>query len=160
MLWLIIPLAAVVVLFFSGFRKSAGALLIAALISAAVLYGLENVQDKRATDRIAASEILLQDVALRRTFDATYELTGRITNKSEKYRVDGISVQVRLSDCRSVGDADCEYIGDQLAHVQVTVPPQQTRSLVATFYFGKEHRKPKGSLAWRHEITAIRASLP
>jgi len=160
MLWLIVPLAAVVFLFFSGFRKSAGALLLAASIAAGVLYRLEVVDEQRATDRISASEISLQDVNLRRTFDSTYELTGTISNRSGKYRIDAITVSLTLRDCRSAGDSACQSIGEESADVLVSVLPQQTRSFVATFYLGKEHRPPRGSLAWEHEIAAIRASLP
>ena len=159
MFWLIVPLVVVVLLFLSGFRKSAGALLVAALIAGGVLYRLENMEEQRAMDRISAAEISLQDVTVTRTFDATYELTARLTNRSTKYRVDGISVSLTLRDCRPI-NAGCDIIGEETAHVQVQVLPEQTRSFVATFYFGKEHRQPRGTLAWAHEITAIRASLP
>lgn len=160
MLWLIVPLLVVVVLFFAGFRKTAGAVLVAALIAAGVLYWLDDVSDQRSMSRISSAEAFLKDVKVRRTFDSTYELTGTMINKSAEYEVDGITIAVRLRDCRSAGETECEGIGEATADVRVSVPPGQANRLVATFYLGKEHRPAKGTLAWDHEITAIRASRP
>jgi hypothetical protein len=159
MRWLIGPILAVVFLFFMGFRKTAGALLAAALIGAGVVYQLDDVNEQQTTARVK-SQISLKNVSVMRSFDSTYELTGMISNQSAQYRIDGITLAVRLHDCRSADRSDCEVIGEAATHVGVSVPPRQTRKLVATFYFAKDTRQPKGTLVWNHEITSIRAMQP
>jgi hypothetical protein len=78
MFWLIAPLVIAVLLFLRGFRKSALGVVVVALIAAAVVYYLNERAQERAETRISASEISLENVAVRQTFDASYELTGRL----------------------------------------------------------------------------------
>lgn len=157
MFWIIGPVIVVVLLFLAGFRKSAVGLLIATLIAGALVYWNINVVERQETSRMSVSEIALENVAVRRTFDSSYELTGRIRNKSDDYRVDAISVIVTIRDCTAPQQMNCVTTGQKAVNVSVSVPPQQARDFTGTLYLGKAHRPPKDILAWEYEVTSIMA---
>ena len=154
MLWLIAPLVLALLAFVAGFRKTALGVVVAAVIAGASIYVLNERAQQRAETRISASEFSLENVMVRHTFDSSYELTGRLKNGSSTYRVDGITVNVKLRDCRTGDAARCEDEG----HAAVQVPPGESRDITVTLYFGKGHRRPKGTLAWDYEIRSVTAS--
>jgi hypothetical protein len=159
-LWLIVPLVIALLVFVAGFRKTALGLVIVAVIAGALIYRLDEQAQQRAESRIPASEISLENVAVRHTFDSSYELTGRLKNGSPTYQVDGITLNVKLRDCR-IGDAsECVAASEAEVHAAVTVPPGESRDFTATMYFGKGHRRPKGTLAWDYEIESVTAKRP
>ena len=158
MLWLIGPLLLVVLLALAGWRKSAGAVLIIATVAGGWLYRHNAADETGALNPEWATLISVENVEVRRTFDATYEISGRLTNKSETHRIDGIRLQVSLRDCRAAAsDAECRAIGDAEPDVAVTVLPGQTREFVGTMYYGKAQKPPQGVLAWEHQVVGVRA---
>src|SRR4051812_6563199 len=119
MLWLIAPLVIAVVLFLAGFRKTALGLVVAGVVVGASIYGLNERTQQRAESRISVSEISLDNVAVRHTFDSTYELTGRLKNSSSTYQVDGITLNVKLRDCRTDDPSKCGAAGQAAAQAAV-----------------------------------------
>ena len=160
MLWLIAPLVLSLLLFVAGFRKTALGLVVAALIAGASIYHLDEQAQQRAQTRIPASEISLENVTVRQTFDSSYELTGTLKNGSSIYRIDGISLKVKLRDCPVGGATQCVAAGEAQPYAAVTVPPGEARNFTATMYFGKGHPPPKGTLAWDYEIESVTAKRP
>ena len=157
MLWLIVPVIVIAVVFIAGHRKTALGLLVVAIIAGGLIYRYDLHLEQQATTRISAAEIGLENIAVRRTFDASYELTGRIRNNSETYRIDGIGFTVKMRDCPGTDAAQCVVTGVATANVTVTVPPREARDFTGALYYGKGHKPPKGTLAWDYEITAITA---
>jgi hypothetical protein len=160
MVWLILALIAVSGLFFAGYRKSALGIAAAALIAGAGVYFSEQQQDTQATSRIAASELTLENITYRQTFRSSYEMSGRVTNNSETFAVDGIRFAVTLQDCKGNDKAMCAVVGRTTASTSVRVAPQQARDFTASMYFGGDEIKPKGKLAWEYEIIAVVAKRP
>jgi hypothetical protein len=161
MLWLIAPLVTALLVFVAGFRKTALGLVVAAVIAGALIYRLDEQAQQRAETRIPASEISLENVVVRHTFDSSYELTGRLKNGSSTYQVDGITLDVKLRDCRTGETSQCVAAGEaERTHAGVMVPPGESRDFRATLYFGKGHRRPKGTLAWDYEIESVTAKRP
>jgi hypothetical protein len=160
MLWLLAPLVLALLVFVAGFRKIALGVLIATAIAGASIYLLTEQTQQRAETRIPASEIALENVAVRQTFDASYELTGRLKNGSSTYQVQGISLNVKLRDCRTGDASQCVSAGEAEARAAVTVPPGESRDFTATMFLGKGHRLPKGTLAWDYEIESVTAKRP
>ena len=157
MLWLLIPLALVVVLFLLGHRKSAAGVLVAGIVAAGLVYGLGERVEHHETSRISASQVAFEGVRVRRTFDSSYEIAGTVRNSSDDYRIDGLTFHVTLRDCRGTDRASCTVMGEETTYVPVTVPPQQAREFLGTLYYGKELRQPKGKLEWDYKVTAITA---
>lgn len=158
MLWLIVPVILVAIVFVAGHRKTALGLLVGATIAGGLIYRYDLHLEQQATTRISASEIGLENIAVRLTFDASYELTGRIKNKSETYRIDGISFAVMMRDCLGPDASKCVMTGTANSVITITVPPQESRDFTGTLYYGKSYKPPKGTLAWDYEITAITAN--
>jgi hypothetical protein len=157
MLWLIIPLVVVALLFASGLRKIALAVLVASLAAGVTLYVQNQQIERRATSRIADAEVELANVTVRRTFDWSYELSGRVRNNSPTYAIDGMTFTVRLRDCRGTAPVSCVPLGEGTLNVPVNVPPEQARDFRGSFLIGKREVQPKGTLAWDYEMTAISA---
>jgi hypothetical protein len=160
MLWLIAPLVISLLVFVAGYRKTALGLVVAAVIAGAVLYALDEQAQQRAETRIPASEISLENVTVRQTFDSSYELTGRLKNGSSTYQIQGITLKVKLRDCPVGNAAQCVAAGEAEARAPVTVPPGQARNFTATMYLGKGQPEPKGTLAWDYEIASVTARRP
>jgi hypothetical protein len=160
MLWLIAPLVIALLAFAAGFRKTALGLVVAAVIAGASIYHLDEQAQERAEARIPASEIALENVTVRQTFDASYELTGTLKNGSSSYQVQGITLRVKLRDCAIGGAGRCVAAGEAEPYAAVTVPPGGARNFTATMYFGKGHPRPQGTLAWDYEIRSVIARRP
>jgi hypothetical protein len=158
MAWLIaVAILIVCVLAATGFRKSAISLSLGVLIVGASLYAYNERQERKETSRIGVSEIAMENVDLRPTFRSGYDLVGTLKNNSPKYRVDGIDVVVTVRDCKTKDKSSCAEIGQASAYVAVTVPPGESRDVVASLHFGSDRPKAKGTLAWDYEITAVTA---
>jgi hypothetical protein len=154
--WLIIPLVVVVVLYLRGFRKSALGVLIAAVAAAIFVYQYGQRADRAAQSLIRLSDVVLENVAIRQTLGSSYDLSGTLTNKSE-HRLDGIDFTLTMLDCRGSDEASCVTIGEASSYTALNIPAGETRNFTSSFYFGSTQVKPKGRLAWKHEITALTA---
>ena len=157
MLWLLGPLIIVVLVFAAGFRKTALGLLVGVVVAGGLIYWYNLELQEKATTRIAITEVTLENIAVRRTFDASYELTGRIKNNSKTYRIDGVNFTVRMRDCPGTESSNCVVTGETTTYVAVIVPPQEAGDFIGTLYYGRTHKQPKGRHAWDYEITEITA---
>ena len=83
-------------------------------------------EDSVARTRIALSQVDVEDVALRPSI-GSFQLTGRIRNRSWLYRLTRLEIVVRILDCAT--PTQCETIGQETAIVLTDVPPQQVRAL-------------------------------
>jgi len=154
MAWLIAAIGVVLLVLFAGFRKTALGVLVTAVIGGFLLYHYNQQRERQSTTKIPQSKIVLENVAVRPTFGSSYDLSGRVKNNSESYRLDGIEFKVTMRDCEGKDKSSCVIIGKATAYVALTVPPQEARDFTGSLYFGSD-QKAKGLLAWDHEITAI-----
>ena len=157
MAWLIGPIIVVVLVYLTGFRKSALGLLFGVVVAGFLLYRHNEQVEQRATTRISMSEVVLENVTVTPTLDSSYNLSGRITNRSERYRLDGIRFRVGMRDCQGKDDSRCVGIAEASTYVPVTVPPQQARDFTGSLYFASEPTKLKGTLSWHYEIIEVSA---
>lgn len=160
MAWLLVPLVLMVLLYLAGFPRSAGALLVAVVVAGVVLYFYNQRLEEDARSRIPLSEVIVENVTVTPTFRSSYNLSGNVRNKSEEYRLEGITFKVTLRDCQGPDKAKCVSIGEATTYVPVTLPPQEARDFVGSLYFGNEQIKPKGTFAWDYEIVAITGKRP
>lgn len=148
-------------LFAAGYRKAAVALAAVVLAAGIGVYFVEERQDKEVESRVTPSEVVVQDVTFVHTFRSSYDLRGRLTNKSQTYAIDRVGFAVTLQDCRGNDNAAaCTDIGRTTAYASVRVLPEETRDFTASMYFGSEDIKPKGRLVWHYEIASIAAKRP
>jgi hypothetical protein len=157
MAWLIVPLVLVVLLYFAGFRRSAAALFAAAVVAGVLLYYYNERVEEDARSRIPLSDVLVENVTVTPTFRSSYNLSGKVRNKSATYRLDGITFKVTLRDCPGKDRSSCVDIGDATTYVPLTLPAQETRDFTGSLYFGGEQAKPKGTIAWDYEIVSVTA---
>jgi hypothetical protein len=157
MAWLIVPLVLVVLVYIAGYPRSSAALLAAVIVAGVLLYYHNQRMEEAARSRIPLSDVVVENVAVTPTFRSSFNLSGRVRNKSETYRLDGITFKVTLRDCAGKEPSSCVDIGDATTYVPLTLPAQEARDFTGSLYFGGDQVKPKGALAWDYEIVSITA---
>jgi hypothetical protein len=160
MAWLIVPLALVVLLYVAGFPRSAAVLLVAAVVAGVLLYYHNERLQEDARSRIPLSDLVIENVTITPTFRASYNLAGRVTNKSDQYELEGISFRVTLRDCQSAAKSKCVSLGEATTYVPVGLPPGEAQDFIGSLYFGNEQIKPKGVFAWDYEIVSVTGKRP
>jgi hypothetical protein len=75
--------------------------------------------------------------------------TGRVRNKSTRYELSAIQVELTVKDC--VED-DCEIIGQDTSAITLDIPPGQSRDFRETFSFKPTLGKPRGRFVWSHRV--------
>jgi hypothetical protein len=112
----------------------------------------------RSATRITADELVLSDLELARTGRGA-ALSGRVENRSPRYRLRDLTLAIRLRDCPdpAADPAGCPVIGEATAIARPEVPPGQIRALQAHFVFTTVP-PVAGTLRWDWRITAIRAT--
>lgn len=157
MAWIVAAAVVVVLLLFrAGYRKPAAGLAAGALVIGVLVYLLVRHQEQQASTEVALSDVAVENVVFSHTYRSSYDLSGTVTNKSERYRIERIGFEVTVRDCRTADKSSCVVLGTESAYAAVDVPPRQTRNFTASMYFDNE-LAPKGTLAWDYEIEAVRA---
>ena len=133
----------------------AGVVLAAGL---AIYFTRQAPEAARATDRITAEELTLDNLALEPTVRGA-ALSGRIQNGSPGYRLRDLTIALKLRDCPTADTPpdDCPVIGESRAIARPDVPPGQIRALAANFMF-TSLPPVQGTLRWDWRITDIRAT--
>jgi hypothetical protein len=153
--WLVaIGIFAVGWLFVAGHRRAAVALALVTVAAGASLYFYYVHEQDVVTSRIPISEVTLENVALTPTFRSSFDFTAKLTNRSPKYRLDGLEIAVTLRDCAGKDKASCKVIGRASATTAVTVPPGASTDLVAALTFGGDRPKAAGRFEWDYEVVA------
>ena len=160
MAWFVaVAIVVISLLFFAGLRKVAIGILLTVLVGGYSLYQYNVYKDEQSQARIPASQIVVENVSVRPTYGASYDIVGKVTNNSSTYRLDGLSFEVILRDCKGASEqkSNCTMIGEATTHVAVIVPPQETRSFTGSLYFGSSAAPAKGTLQWDYEVAAVTA---
>lgn len=111
-------------------------------------------ESEAASIRISPDEIELTDLEFSDPFTQSYanEITGRVRNNSDWYKLDTLYLMVQLVDTY---DDRSEIIGDDEIAIRVDVPPQQVRDFIVQPHFGTLH-SPKGKWDWSCSISLIK----
>jgi hypothetical protein len=157
MAWIIAAAVVIVLLVFrAGYRKSAAGLFGGALVVGVLIYLLVRHQEEQASTELAISEVAVDSVVFSHTFRSSYDLSGTVRNKSERYHIERIRFEVTVRDCLTTEKSSCVVLSTQTAYAAVDVPPEQARNFTASLYFDNE-LKPKGKLVWDYEIESVKA---
>lgn len=131
-----------------------------AAVGLGAYFWLTEPETERATARILAEEVVLDRLALDRSARGA-TLTGRVVNRSGRFRLREMSIALRLYDCPSEAapEGDCAVIGDAMAIARPDVPPGQVRAFSASYVFA--NMPPvAGVLRWEWSILGLRATEP
>lgn len=123
-----------------------------AVIAAFVIYDSErrqNIKFQTSKRRIASSEIELVDLALRPSSGSSYQLEGRIRNRSPEYTLSSVMVKVTMRDILPFGEA--EVVGEDKVYLTARVPAGQTRGVTSHVSFA-HLPKPLGRFEWSYTI--------
>ena len=158
MAFVLIGIAAVVlVLFLTGWRRTAIGLAVFVVVAGGVLFMYNRAQEERALSRITRSEVALEKVTFI-PYVGSYKVAGRIRNNSPRYGIRQIDLFVKASDC--VADKtgpQCTTIGESTEILNVSIPPGQARDFEESVRFYRSKPRLKGKLEWSWSISRVRA---
>lgn len=141
-----------------GFRRW-GALLGAAIgLGLGVYFWIEASETTRNASRITSEDITLDQLAFETTGRGA-NVTGRVQNHSDTWRLREMTLALSLMDCPEPETpvAECPIIGQSTAILRSDVPPGQLRGFSTHFLF-TNLPAIAGTLRWSWEITDIRAT--
>ncbi len=157
-LFLILSGAVAVAWLYPAYRVLAGAVVLLFLGLIAAYFLTTGSETDRATSRIPADALVLEDVKLG-PIGTAQRLTGRVTNRSDRYTLLALDLRVTLDDCPEPDSApeECETIAESDGTALVDVPPGQSRAFQAALRFA-DVPEPHGTIVWREAVTGTRAS--
>jgi hypothetical protein len=125
-----------------------------AAVGGLVLYRMDQ-QEKReraiAKSRIPFDEIDLVNLALQPSYGTgSYTLVGRVRNKSARYTLSELRLQLTIRDCLTPGA--CEIVGESDERIYADVPAGQARDLSEYVHFSGL-QKARGEHAWDYRLT-------
>lgn len=141
-----------------GFRRP-GLALGGAIALALALYFWNNASEtEEAATRITPADLVLDELAIERTIRGA-ALSGRVLNSSELYRVQDMTLALRLRDCAIDAAAldECPIVAEDSAIARPNVPPGQARSFTANFLFD-DLPPPSESHRWNWSVLGVRAT--
>lgn len=155
MLWLLIIVIVIIAAFamprFGITLLGLIGLIVAGLI---IFYFAEKQQENLSKTLITANQVELSDLILVPRYSSeSYELQGRVKNKSTKYTLGDLRIKITMQDC--VKPQECEVVGESTAWIYNDVPPGQMRNLNSSVYFSGLP-KPRGKHEWHYLISEIK----
>lgn len=109
---------------------------------------------EEGADLITPQELELSNLQMTRQYRSSFEMTGRLVNRSEEHTLNAVTITITASDCQSDG-ADCVVVGEVSRDIAVTIPPGQARDVLEQYVFRRF--EVLGELRWSHELSEIRA---
>ena len=160
MLWLFLIVGVIVASFtIPGFRRFVAATVVLILVlAAAVALWLLIAHEEQAAEREAAkarireSEIELVDLRMGPGYGSSFNVVGRVRNRSARYTLSELRLKFTMSDC--VENRQCEIVGESVESIYLGVPPGQARDLDRSVYFSYIG-KPRGKREWTYEVVEV-----
>lgn len=165
MIWLVALGVLALAVFSPGFRALLGVLFVLALLVGGAVFmyvryeqNAHIQQEDAARRRVAPSEVSLDDATLGPQYGSSYRLLARARNSSSLYTVRSIVVAITLRDCptQTVGEENCEIVGEKAETVYVRIPPGQARDLDESIYFSPSPMI-HGRMSWSFSIGGVAA---
>ncbi|MBI4664605.1 MAG: hypothetical protein HY735_37915 [Verrucomicrobia bacterium] len=155
MLWVVLIVIIVIVgLAVPRFGKAL-LICVGVLVGLVLIWYFNHLQEEEASKkRIAANELdLIELRLLPQTYSAeSFELVGRIRNKSGRYTLTDLRLRITMKDCLAANQ--CETVGESSAWLFQSVPPGQSREIKESVYFSHLGR-PGGKFEWGYIIEQI-----
>jgi hypothetical protein len=105
--------------------------------------------------RIPKSDIEFVGVNLKGSDSIGYEFVGRIKNKSEKFTLYSVEINLFILDCvKRSGDKHCTVIGERNESIYLTIPPMQEKAFREPIYIYGDLLNPKGELIWHYDVVS------
>jgi hypothetical protein len=136
--------------------------LLAVLLSLLVVYGVRYYERhfSSGVSGLVRSDLELIDFRLGEVFSLSgrtsgWKLTGKIKNKSSKYTLTYLVVDIIIKDCP---DGNCDSAAEAEETIQITIPPGKTASMEQDVHF-RSMKKLSPSWSWYYKIVSIGAEV-
>jgi hypothetical protein len=154
MAWVIGIVVLILLVVSAGFRKFAGILVLIAVIGGVIFWQYQDNEEKKSKTRIKQSQLLFEDVSLKRSY-GSYDMVGRITNNSSQYTLKGVQLKLTFRDCDNE-NKNCVIVAEDDEYIYINIPPKQARDFKESVYLYSD-LKIKGKMVWDYKIEYTKA---
>ena len=132
------------------FRQFALSVAMLLVFCGLMVWVYQEYETHQIRNRILPSELRLENVSFE-SLNNDYELTGRVNNDSEKYRLNGLQLKISVQECDDHEHHNCITFYETEEYIYIMVPPRQARDFrkVITLYSNQAFR---GRLVWNYSI--------
>jgi len=111
---------------------------------------------EKASGLIKPEEIQLDHMEFKQGYGGSYNVNGRIHNKSTEYTLTELTLQIVMSDCVDQQQSgECEVVGETTMRIITHIPSNQARDFKDNVYFEKV--QPRGQLTWEYHVFSSQA---
>ena len=132
------------------FRQFALSVAMLLVFCGLMVWVYQEYETHQIRNRILPSELRLENVSFE-SLNNDYELTGRVINDSEKYRLNGLQLKISVQKCDDHEHRNCIIFYETEEYIYIMVPPRQARDFrkVITLY---SNQALTGRLVWNYSI--------
>lgn len=132
------------------FRQFAHSVAMLLVFCGLMVWVYQEYETHQIRNRILPSELRLENVSIE-SLNNDYELTGRVINDSEKYRLNGLQLKISVQECDDHEHRNCIIFYETEEYIYIMVPPRQARDFrkVITLY---SNQALTGRLVWNYSI--------
>ena len=156
--WIILGIVALALVAISvRHPRLAFAILIVLLGSAVLLLQIIPGERERESARISASDVDLLVVEVAPSYADSFDITGRLANRSVDTALSETTLEVELRDCSSESDrvaGNCPVLGITRPKVTLVVPPGHARDFSVNVSFPRI--EVRGTADWKTTVSAVR----
>ncbi|HCX87339.1 MAG TPA: hypothetical protein DG761_04900, partial [Gammaproteobacteria bacterium] len=128
--------------------------ILAVLIAGAVLMlQLIPGEKERESVRMSASDVYLSMVRIVPAYAGSFDLSGRLENRSADAELSEATLQVQLRDCHSDSErtaGNCPVLGVATPQIALIVPPGQARDFSVSITFPRV--QVRGTADWQYTV--------
>ena len=158
MVWLSAIVLLLLIVFVPVVRKVAVMLLAISVVTIAYCSYQSQQEREASRNRVSSAEIEFDDLRLGAS-SSTYELTGRVRNKSSQYTVNFIGMKIQVKDCSVTSlsvESTCVVVGESDTSLYLNIPPIQVRDFRQYVSFPND-MKIRGHMQWSYTVSYITA---
>lgn len=170
MIYLLVVALVALAAAFIDIKKYAGVMFLAFLVAVVTTYFILDGNKQAARNRIAASELLLQDISIV-SKSSSYRITGRAVNNNNEAKVLSFGLEILAWDCTPASseappnadlndNSNCVTIGEVEEQVFVEIPAGQARDFDDQVYFSGGKLNWHEHMRWETRVQWVEAKRP
>lgn len=154
MAWLVLAILVILVVAVAPRNPYAAiGVVAAALLVIGGGFWLQEREARLTESRIPQDEVALSNMHVARTGRPTQIVSGRISNLSDRFTLEALTIEVTMRDCYNDG---CDVIEQQQVDIRLPIPPGQARDFEKVIP-ASPTAIPRGQVEWRYEVIETKA---
>jgi len=139
------------------YPRLAFAILVALIAGAVLMLQMIPGERERESARMSVSDVQLLMVHIAPAYAGSFDLSGRLENRSDDAELSEATLEVELRDCHDDLDraaGNCPVLGVATPQIALIVPPGQARDFSVSITFPRV--QVRGEADWQYTVRAVR----